>query len=225
MKEHHKWQLGKIIIYISMILIFIGLFLADRKERRLEQEVIKEYSLINSASAEEMINGRFELINNNNQKVTEKSFSGKYMLVFFGFTNCPSICPTALQNITDALQIIGNRDDVAPIFITVDPDRDNPNKIAAYIKNFHPSLIGLTGTQVQIDEAVKNYRVYAAKTGEHGGHKAEADNYMMAHSGYIYVMDKNGKFINVISGNEKPKDMADHIKKLIMPGDSDQLSK
>jgi protein SCO1 len=143
------------------------------------------------AAAAPDIGGAFRLVDGKTGKtVTDEDFRGRFMLVYFGYTHCPDACPTALNDIAVALGKLGDqRAKVAPIFITVDPERDNGPTMADYVKSFGPDFLGLTGSTSQILIAERAYRVYAAK------HPTTGSDYDMDHSSIIYLMDPNGKFI------------------------------
>ena len=139
-----------------------------------------------------LIGGPFTLTDHRGQTVTDKDFRGRYMLVYFGFTYCPSICPTGLQVIAGALDKLGKKGDrVTPLFITVDPERDTPAKLAEYVKSFHPRLVGLTGTAQQIKAAAHSYRIYYAKV----KNSELPDDYTIDHSAFFYFMDRKGALI------------------------------
>ena len=119
-----------------------------------------------SGSGEALVGGPFRLTNHLGQTVTEADFRGKYMLVFFGFTFCPDICPTELQVMTHALETMGaSGARITPVFVTIDPERDTPDVMKAYVENFGPNLVGLTGTPEEIAAVAKAYRVYYKKSG------------------------------------------------------------
>ncbi|NNE22023.1 MAG: SCO family protein [Rhizobiales bacterium] len=135
-----------------------------------------------------LVGGPFKLTGHDGTAVTADQFRGKYMLVFFGYTYCPDVCPAGLQVMTAALEELGTKaDNVQPVFITIDPERDTVPVMASYVENFHPRLIGLTGTPDQIADVAKAYRVYYKKAGD------DAD-YLMDHSSILYLMDREGKF-------------------------------
>ena len=116
------------------------------------------------------IGGPFTLVNHLSQTVTDADFHGRFLLLFFGYTFCPDVCPTTLTNITDALDRLGGVGDrVIPIFVSVDPERDTPEYLGEYLSYFHPRLVGLTGTPEQVAAAAGAYRVYYAKAGQGGG--------------------------------------------------------
>jgi protein SCO1 len=138
------------------------------------------------------VGGPFTLTDQNGRRVTEKDFLGQYMLVFFGFTSCPDICPSGLQVMTAALNKLGPKADaVTPVFITVDPARDTPEKLAAYLKSFHPRLVGLTGSESDVAAAIKEYRVYVQKVAD----EKTPSNYTFDHAAIFYLMGKDGKFV------------------------------
>ena len=141
--------------------------------------------------AKEPIGGPFALIDHTGKPRTDTEFRGKLMLVYFGFTLCPDVCPTDLMAMGQAIDKLGAAGDaVQPLFVTVDPERDTPTHLADYVPSFHPRLIGLTGDAAQIRDAARAYRVYYAKVDLGAG--AE---YTVDHSGFIYLMDRNSKYL------------------------------
>jgi len=141
-----------------------------------------------------LIGGPFTLVDQNGNTVTDRDFRGKYMLIFFGFTHCPDICPAELHVMSAALDALGPKaDDVVPIFVTLDPGRDTPEAVGAYVKNFGKTFVGLTGSPAAIANAAKAYRVtyqkfeYKDKEGNYG--------YSIDHSALVYLMDKDGKYL------------------------------
>lgn len=157
-----------------------------------------------------LVGGPFNLSNHLNQPVTEKDFLGKYMMVYFGYTYCPDICPMDLQIMTDALNMLDPdiSAQITPVFVSVDPERDTVDIMAEYIEYFHDDLIGLTGTVDQIEAIKSEYRVYAAK----------ADNtadYIVDHTAFTYLMDKEGNLLNHFNHAEDPQRMATKITSLI----------
>jgi len=157
------------------------------------------------------IGGPFTLVSTNDGNVTDQTYRGKWLLIFFGYTFCPDACPTALNNISVALEKLGaDAGKLQPLFVTVDPQRDTREVLAEYLKSFDSRIVGLTGSQDQIDRVVKEYRVYVASQ------KSETqgdDNYLVSHSAYIYLMDPQGKFVNVIQGSEAGEEIAAWLRK------------
>jgi protein SCO1/2 len=139
-----------------------------------------------------LVGGPFSLLDQDGRRVTEKDFLGKYMLVFFGYTYCPDVCPTELQVMTAALDQMGPAADrIQPVFVSIDPARDTPEVLKAYVANFGPRLMGLTGTDAEVAGIAKAYRVYYAKA----ANSASATDYLMDHSAIIYLMGPDGRFV------------------------------
>jgi protein SCO1 len=158
------------------------------------------------------VGGPFTLESDAGKIVKATDFRGKFMLVYFGYTYCPDVCPTALNAMTAALQKLGPKaKDLAPIFITVDPQRDTPQVLQRYTAAFGPDLIGLTGTPDEIAKVAREYRVYYAKHVTGPG----PEDYSMDHSSIIYLMGPNGRFIAPIPAEQSPAEMASDISKLM----------
>lgn len=160
------------------------------------------------SSGQALIGGPFTLTDQDGKTVTDADFKGKFMLIYFGFTFCPDVCPTELQVMSGALEKLGPKAaDVQPIFITVDPERDTSQVLAKYVKQFDPRLIGLTGTPEQIAAAAKAYRVFYQQAKDEG---SSAD-YTMDHSSIVYLMDREGKFLVFFPPATSPELMAEKI--------------
>lgn len=139
------------------------------------------------------VGGPFTLTDHTGKRVTDRDFRGRHMLVFFGFTFCPDVCPSALQIASAALDKLGPRAaGVTPIFITVDPERDTPAQMASYVASFHPRLVGLTGTLEETQAAAKAYRVYYQKVKD----EKSSAGYTIDHTSIIYLMDREGRFVS-----------------------------
>ena len=161
-----------------------------------------------------LIGGPFTLTDQTGKKVTDKDFLGHYMLVFFGYTYCPDVCPTELQVMSAALDSLGAKaDKIQPIFITIDPDRDTPEVMKQYVANFYPRLIGLTGTAQEIATAAKAYRVYYSRVAG----KTGANDYLMDHSSIVYLMDTNGTFLKHFTYTTDAAELAKAIEAAIAP--------
>lgn len=139
------------------------------------------------------VGGPFELTNQDGKRVTDKDFHGKLMLVYFGYTFCPDVCPAGLQVISAALDKLGPKaDEVTPVFISLDPERDTPAKLKEYLGSFSPRLVGLTGTPEDIAKVAKEYRAYYKKVPDP---KHPAD-YTVDHTSIIYIMGRDGNFVS-----------------------------
>ncbi|HMN36861.1 MAG TPA: SCO family protein [Hyphomicrobium sp.] len=142
-----------------------------------------------------LVGGPFALTDQTGKRVTDKDFLGKYMLVFFGYTHCPDVCPSGLQVMSAALAKLGDKaKDVVPVFITLDPERDTPEKLADYLHSFDPRFIGLTGSKQDVESATKAYRVYRQVVPD----DKTPGEYTIDHSAIIYLMDKSGQFVTHI---------------------------
>ncbi|HYM31786.1 MAG TPA: SCO family protein [Candidatus Cybelea sp.] len=158
-----------------------------------------------------LVGGPFALIDQNGQTVTDADFRGRIMLVYFGYAYCPDVCPTELAKMAAALDLLGpDAGKVAPIFITVDPERDTPAKLKDYVAQFHPQMVGLTGSVEQVTKTARAYRVYFAKSGDTGG-----ANYLMDHTSFIYLMDQQGRYRKVFTPDAAPETIAAGIRQLL----------
>jgi len=160
------------------------------------------------AGGQALIGGPFELVDQKGRAVTERDLQGRLALVYFGFTYCPDVCPTDLQGITAALDLLAaDAAKVQPVFITIDPERDTVAQMGSYIEHFHPSFLALTGTPAQVATAAKAYRVYYAR--------AKSDStteYLMDHSAFVYLMDREGRYLRHFAPNTPPEAMAAAIR-------------
>lgn len=155
------------------------------------------------------IGGPFELTDQNGQSRTAADFRGELMLVYFGYTYCPDVCPTELHRMGLVLEELGEESkQVRPIFITVDPARDDPERLKEYARNFHPRLVALTGNGGAIKDAAKAYRIYYAKAKDSG----EGEDYLMDHSSIIYLMGRDGRYLTHFTASTSIEDMAARIR-------------
>ncbi len=172
--------------------------------------------------------GPFSLVDSRGRAVTDRDFLGKFMLVFFGYTYCPDVCPTDLQIMSDAIDILGAAGKkVQPLFITVDPERDTPQVLAEYVSNFHPRLIGLTGTLEQVATAAKVYHARYRKfyplvladidnSGERAGKEAEENtHYLMDHTAAIVLVGPDGVGLSLYPHGITSEAIADDIQRFI----------
>ncbi len=159
-----------------------------------------------------VVGGPFALVGGDGKAVTDKDFRGKYMLVYFGYTYCPDVCPTTLNTVADALDKLGAKADrVRPVFISIDPKRDTPAVVRQFASAFGPKLVGLTGSAEQIAAAAKAYRVYYTEHRTGTG----PDDYTMDHSSVLYLMGPDGRFVAPIRADLAPDQMAVSLAKLI----------
>jgi protein SCO1/2 len=163
-------------------------------------------------SGKALIGGPFTLTDASGKTVTDADYRGRYMLVFFGFTGCPDICPAGLQLISAALDKIGAKaDKVTPIFISIDPARDTPPKVGAYAKNFNDRIVGLTGTPDEIAAVAKAYRVFYEKT----PNESAPGEYGMNHTSIIYLMGPDGTYVTHFNPTTSVDAMSEKLNKLL----------
>lgn len=154
------------------------------------------------------IGGPFALLDQNGQTITDRDLKGRPFLVFFGFTHCPDVCPATLFEMSETLGKLGkDADKVNALFVTIDPERDTPDKLKDYLSSFDPRLKGLTGDPAAIAAMLKAYRVYAKKVPLDGG------EYTMDHTAFVYLMDKQGNFVAPFSLKRSPEDAAADLRR------------
>ncbi|CAG8493598.1 1810_t:CDS:2 [Acaulospora colombiana] len=161
------------------------------------------------------VGGPFELINQDGRMVTDKDFLGRFLLVYFGFTHCPDICPEELDKMSKVTENI-NADSkfgnlITPIFISCDPHRDTHEVVREYLKDFHKDMVGLTGTYEQVAKVAKAYRVYFSRPPE----VKPGDEYLVDHSIFFYLMDPNGEFIDCYGKNTTAEEVTESVRKYI----------
>ena len=159
-----------------------------------------------------LINGAFTLENASGKTVTEKDFKGQYMLVYFGYTHCPDMCPASLLLMENALHHADRLPrKVQPIFISIDPERDTPKVAGDYAAHFGDDMLGLSGTPDQIAAAADNYKVYYHKVDD----KSSALGYMMDHSGFIYLIGPDASYITHFPYNASEREIEDALQKYV----------
>ncbi|CAE7360232.1 SCO1 [Symbiodinium microadriaticum] len=178
-------------------------YLKDRKES--ESRAITTQERIGVPR----LGGAFELVDRKGKTVTDKDFLGQYLLIYFGFTFCPDICPQEMEKQTRAIEMLEAEFGpiATPVFISVDPKRDLPAIVDDYCKEFHPRIVGLTGTPEQIKKVSRAYRVYYNE-----GLKTDDADYLVDHSIIHYFIGKNGKFLDFFGKNMTAKEMADKMR-------------
>ena len=165
-----------------------------------------------SGSGAADIGGPFTLVDQHGQARSDQDFRGKFMLVYFGYTFCPDFCPSSLSVMTQALDRLAKQDpevaaSVVPVLISIDPERDTVEALAAYAPHFHERLVALTGTPEAVADAAAGYRVYYAKA-----ESDAASDYLMDHSTFIYLMDPEGRYATHFSHYATPEEIAQAIE-------------
>ena len=156
-----------------------------------------------------LIGGAFALQDGDGKTISDQTLRGRPFLVYFGYTHCPDVCPTELARISDILTQMGDKP-IPALFITVDPERDTPKIVQDYVSSFNPAIIGLSGSRQAIDAAEKTFRVFARK-----GETQSDGDYSMDHSSIVYLMDKNGSFIEAFNVERPPKDAAKDLERFL----------
>lgn len=150
-----------------------------------------------------LFGGPFSLIDQDGVRRTDMDFHGRHMLVYFGYTYCPDICPTGLATIAGALDLLGPAaESVQPVFVTVDPERDTPEVLKDYVAQFHPRLIGLSGSEAETQAVARAYRLHRAKVPVDGA------DYLVTHSSITYLMDGDGAFVTLFPHGTDAERMA-----------------
>jgi protein SCO1/2 len=155
------------------------------------------------------IGGPFALVDQDGRSVTQADFGGRLLVAYFGYTFCPDVCPTELGTIADAMDLLTPEQAarVVPVFFTVDPERDTPAQMKAYVANFHPKMVGLTGSVEQVAAAARSFRVYYAKV-----RRPEMSDYLMDHSSLIYLIGSDGRVRSLVRAPSSPADVAAAIR-------------
>lgn len=195
-----------------LLLIATGaglIFYYDREKKRHIEDINTASNAVKQgpSAGKAAIGGPFNLVNHDGKSVTDKDFLGKWNLIYFGFTHCPDICPDELQKLAAAVDKIKEKAgiEIVPVFISVDPERDNVEQVREYVKEFHPKLVGLTGKPDEIKKAARAYRVYYMKTEEEGS------DYLVDHSIIMYLMDPNMGFVKFFGKNNDVDTLTDGI--------------
>lgn len=194
-----------------LVIVAMGVWFHFRPSQYEPVQVVR-------TGGEALIGGPFQLVNHHGHRVIDSDFRGHLMLVYFGYTFCPDVCPLDMARLSAALDILEGRGAdmslIWALFVTIDPGRDSPRILNKFVTAFHPRLMGLTGSHAQIATAAAAYKVYYAKVpGEE-----EAD-YLMNHSNNIYVMGPDGKFISFFSSLDTPDVIADELFSLLQEVD------
>jgi cytochrome oxidase Cu insertion factor (SCO1/SenC/PrrC family) len=156
----------------------------------------------------EPVGGPFDLIDQAGKRRTDADFRGKLVLLYFGYTHCPDVCPTELQALSLALDMLGPAGDaVQPVFVTLDPQRDTPSHLADYVTAFHPRLVALTGPDAAIRKVALAYKVYFARASA-----AQGDDYALDHTGFIYLVGKDGRYLGFLPPGSSPEQIAAAVR-------------
>lgn len=159
------------------------------------------------SSASSSIGGAFRLTAHDGRIISEKDLAGTPSVVFFGYTHCPDVCPTALFEMTQVYAALGaDADKLKTYFVTIDPERDDQALLSLYLSSFDPHIVGLTGSAADVQTMVKAYRVYARKIEDKNG------GYTMDHTALVYLMDKQGRFVSSLNLDRAPEETAKLVR-------------
>jgi protein SCO1/2 len=167
------------------------------------------------SSQSSVIRAEFQLTDQFGERRDNNQFRGRFMLVFFGFTHCPDVCPVELQTMSDALDLLGDRaENVTPIFITVDPARDTSAVLRDYMTSFHPGFVALTGSEAEVGTVARNFWVaYAKETG--GVAPADPADYIMNHTARVYLIGPDGAYLRHFSPGTPAEEMAEGLREYL----------
>jgi len=167
------------------------------------------FTSLRSSPPPSTIGGPFLLTAQNGQPVSDKDLLGRPFLVFFGYTHCPDVCHTTLFEMSEILRAMGPDAKVGALFVTVDPERDTPEILKDYLANFDPRIIGLSGQRPALDPMLKEYRIYSKNVPSANG------EYFVDHTTVVYLMDKNGQFVNAFNVARKPEEAARDLQRYL----------
>lgn len=200
-----SWQSG--LLFVTTAVVLALYFNSERKRVKIEQALEA-----NKPAGKPRIGGPFSLIDHDGRRVSQDDFKGKYLLIYFGFTRCPDICPEELDKMALVLKDVNAESDlVKPVFITCDPARDTPQDLKKYLAEFDDSILGLTGTYEEIKQVCKHFRVYFSTPRE----VKEGEDYLVDHSIFFYLMDPEGQFVDAFGRNYTPEQAARRMKEYI----------
>lgn len=200
--EFTTWKAAALFVVVGGTLYYFF----SKEKKRLEAEKEAE---ANRGYGRPVVGGPFNLINDDGEPFTEKNLVGKWSILYFGFTHCPDICPDELDKLGLWLNSLKKNHgiEMQPIFVTCDPARDSPAVLKQYLKDFHPDIVGLTGTYDQVKSACKQYRVYFSTPPD----VKPGQDYLVDHSIFFYLMDPEGQFVEAMGRNYDEKSGVDKI--------------
>lgn len=207
-EQGFKFLTWKKSLFAVILMGAVGLFFLNTVDSGKQSRIKKK----GKSHGEELIksDGDWEMYDHDGNKVSNEDFKGKYQLVYFGFTFCPDVCPRELNKMAQALNILesnGFLDDIVPLFVSVDPKRDSPPLVKKFIRQFHPKIVGLTGTPKQVAEFATMYRAYFSTPGPNDSN----EDYIIDHVTMMYLINREGKYLGHISTLDDSVSMAQKL--------------
>lgn len=198
MSEQHQMRSVAMVLFAVALVVtaVVSLFMMGGEDNR---------------PASDRVGGDF-VLQASSGPVSLEQFRGKAVLLFFGYTHCPDVCPTTMSNVSETLNLLSEseREKVQPLFITVDPLRDSVEHLAKYVAFFHPKIIGLSGTTDEIKRVAQKYTVEYFKDGEEG-----TDKYLISHTSYLFLINPDGEVSDLMSDHTSPADIANTLRQYI----------
>ena len=204
---------ARLALWILIAVLLAGLAFAYYSQKNPDRQYADEIN-----QEDKTIKPEFNLVDMNGVKVTAQSWPGKYRVVFFGYANCPDMCPTGMHELSVAMDRLSAaaQDKIQPLFITIDPVRDTPAELKVFIAQFHSKIIGLSGPQDEINKVTEQFKVYAARVPEPDGVTPDADEYLVDHSQVFYILDPQNNFVKALpADNIKTDDLVKELAGLI----------
>lgn len=202
-----SWKAGLLFVLTSAGLVWYF----EHEKKRMQRKRVAEAT---KGVGRPKVGGEFELVDQDGKTFSSRDLRGRYSLVYFGFTHCPDICPEELDKMARMFDLVEAQspDALTPVFVTCDPARDDPQILKAYLAEFHPRFVGLTGSYEQIRDVCKSYRVYFSTPRD----VKPGQDYLVDHSIYFYLMDPEGDFVEALGRQHSPEQAArvilDHMK-------------
>uniref|UniRef100_H2Y6W8 Thioredoxin domain-containing protein n=2 Tax=Ciona savignyi TaxID=51511 RepID=H2Y6W8_CIOSA len=196
------WKSVLFLVSCGSLAVLAMKFYKNRKEQEVDNEMIKSYG-------KPELGGDFELLDQNGMVLSNKDFLGQWILIYFGFTHCPDICPEELEKMGNVVETVDRTEcipNILPVFISIDPERDTPEAVKSYIADFHPNMVGLTGTREQVDKASHAFRVYYS-----AGPKDDDADYLVDHTIIMYLLNPNGDFCEYFGQNKSAGEISSTI--------------
>lgn len=196
---------------VLLLIAIAGLFVTSPVVMSPAENVSSTPNIVETGGI--TIGQKYSLISHQGERITQDSFPEHYKLIYFGFTYCPDVCPAALHKMISAYETLApeRQEKLKLLFVTIDPDRDTQEVLSEYVDLFHQNLIGLTGSQEDIDQAIQSFRVYAQKDDSN-----DSEFYLMNHSSFLYLMGPDNTLLDVLNDDMNAADIATKVSNAIL---------